>query len=281
MCNECTKIIELFVDMISKNNTEELIRLSLNQFCDKLPEWEAQMDCVEGIKTYLPVAIKGFISFTKHKEGQICMMLGLCTVQSESKSPQVLHVGMDTSGLQIQPSTGTQHEVQISPQCTFCLFIIKKLEDMLPKERTEKAIVDALEKICSHLPDHYKEQCDNFLETYGTQLLDFLLTSATPHAICTLLHLCLVQDQPAVVPYQSSDCQSCRTLVILTQIRMAQSSTELQTSSTLWKTCHLHPNALPGCENFIERHGLSLVRILGKQDKAVNACQEFFCKGQE
>ena len=35
-------------------------------------------------------------------------------------------------------------QVQISPQCTFCLYIVKKLEEMLPKERTEVAGVHPL-----------------------------------------------------------------------------------------------------------------------------------------
>ncbi|KAL7836418.1 hypothetical protein AOLI_G00277020 [Acnodon oligacanthus] len=281
-CSDCTKIIEVFLDMLSKPDTQELIRLSVNQLCGRLPGTEAITDCVEKVKTYLPVVIKGLISFATHKEGDICMVLGLCAVQQESKAPEVRRVSLEAGGfLQAQPSTETSHELQISPQCTFCLFIIKKLEDMLPKERTEKSIVEALEKICSFLPDHYKEQCNNFLETYGKQIIDFLLSSATPHTICMLLHMCLVQQRPAMVPYLSSECQSCKTLVILTQIGLGQNATENQTSSMLWKTCLHHPNALPGCELFIQRHGLALVRILGKQDKAITACQEFFCKAHE
>lgn len=35
-------------------------------------------------------------------------------------------------------------QLQVSPQCTFCLFLIKKLEDMLPKERTEVRFPQAL-----------------------------------------------------------------------------------------------------------------------------------------
>uniref|UniRef100_W5LPI9 Surfactant protein Bb n=1 Tax=Astyanax mexicanus TaxID=7994 RepID=W5LPI9_ASTMX len=194
MCAECTQIMELFLDMLSKPNTQ----------------------------------------------GDICKVLGLCTVQPESKAPEMLHVSLEADGfIQAQPSTQTSPEVQITPQCTFCLFIIRKLENMLPKERTE--IVKALETICNHLPDHYKDQCNSFLETYGKQILDFLLTSATPHTICALLHLCLMQER-SDMPYMPSDCQFCRTLVILTQIRIGQNATELQTSSALWKTCFLHPN---------------------------------------
>lgn len=62
-------------------------------------------------------------------------------------------------------------------------------------------MVKLLEKICDHLPDQYKKQCDDILEKYGKQILDFLLSSATPHTICMLLHLCLVQHTPAVGNY--------------------------------------------------------------------------------
>lgn len=282
MCAECTQIMELFFDMLSKPNTQELIKESLNELCRRLPGTKAANECMNKVEIYLPVVIKALLSFTVHKEGDICKVLGLCAVQPESKAPEMLHVSLEADGfIQAQPSTQTSPEVQITPQCTFCLFVIRKLEDMLPKERTEESIVKALETICNHLPDHYKDQCDSFLETYGKQILDFLLTSATPHTICALLHLCLMQERSAMVPYMPSDCQFCRTLVILTQIRIGQNATELQTSSALWKTCFLHPNALPGCELFVQRHGVTLTRILSKREAAVTTCQKFFCVGQE
>ncbi|XP_053337082.1 surfactant protein Bb isoform X2 [Clarias gariepinus] len=280
-CSDCTKIMELFSDMLSHPDTQHLIQGTLDDFCQRLPI-ESVNDCMNFMEKYLPVFIQGFITFTAHKEGEICMVLGLCAVQSEHKTPELLNFGLqEAEFIQLQPSTRTSHELQISPQCTFCLFLIKKLEDLLPKERTEESVVNLLEKICDHLPDHYKEQCNNFLEKYGKQIIDFLLTSATPHTICTLLHLCFGQDTPALVPSLPSDCKTCRTLMILTQIHLGHNSSETQMMSMLWRTCHLHPNALPGCELFIQGHVTALVNILSKNEEAVNACQKIFCVGQE
>ncbi|XP_060762817.1 surfactant protein Bb [Neoarius graeffei] len=290
MCSDCTRIIELFSDLLSHTETQELIQETLNTFCSRLPSGPAINDCKDLVQKYLPIVIQGFIAFSAHKEGEICMVLGLCAVQPEHKAPELLNVEFqEAEFIQVQPSPGTSHELQISPQCTFCLFLIKKLEEMLPKERTEESVVKLLEKICDHLPDHYKEQCDNILEKYGKQILDFLLTSATPHTICTLLHLCLGQDSPALVPSLPSDCKTCKILVILThlglrfnpQIHLGQNTSETQMTSLLWKTCHSHPNALPGCEPFIQNHGTALVNILSKQEEAVNACQKYFCVGHE
>lgn len=115
-----------------------------------------------------------------------------------------------------------------NPACAFCLFVIKKLESLLPPNVTEVTLVvnmsfitwndvkvtlfffflslqDALMKlmgeVCDLLPESYKNQCDDFIAKYGKEIVEFLLSSAAPHTICTLLHLCLLEEQ--TVPGQS------------------------------------------------------------------------------
>lgn len=56
-------------------------------------------------------------------------------------------------------------------------------------------------EVCDLIPESYKDQCDDFIAKYGTQIVEFLLSSAAPHTICTLLHLCLYEEQ--AVPGQS------------------------------------------------------------------------------
>lgn len=56
-------------------------------------------------------------------------------------------------------------------------------------------------EVCDLLPESYKNQCDDFVAKYGKEIVEFLLSSAAPHTICTLLHLCLFEEQ--TVPGQS------------------------------------------------------------------------------
>lgn len=56
-------------------------------------------------------------------------------------------------------------------------------------------------EVCDLLPKSYKDQCDDFIAKYGAEIVEFLLSSAAPHTICMLLHLCLFEEQP--VPGQS------------------------------------------------------------------------------
>lgn len=51
-------------------------------------------------------------------------------------------------------------------------------------------------EVCDHAPQHYKEKCDDFVAKYGAAIADFLLSSAAPHTICMLLHVCLVRERP-------------------------------------------------------------------------------------
>lgn len=277
MCSDCVTIAELVSDVISHPETQNLLQETIVEVCHRLPDSRVIKDCLDFVQDYLPVVLQRFIAFTSDKKGVICMELGLCAAQPEHEAPQFPNVALQ----ELQLLKGTAKELQVSPQCTFCLFLIKKLEEMLPKERTEESVVKLMEKICNHLPDHYKQQCNDLLEKYGKEIIDFLLTSATPHTICTLLHLCLIQDAPAWVPALPSDCKTCKILMILSQIHHSQNSTETQMTALLWRACHLHPNALPGCEPFIQSHVTALVNILSKAEEAVNACQTFFCAGHK
>lgn len=132
-----------------------------------------------------------------------------------------------------------------------------------------------MKEVCDLVPRSYEEQCDDFVEKYGTQIVEFLLSSAAPHTICTLLHLCLFEKQ--ALPGQlhlsmnscyyfglnvklespskysehntemllHSDCKSCRTLAVLSRVHNGPNSTESETSSFLQSVCFHYPSAIP------------------------------------
>ncbi|XP_067293723.1 surfactant protein Bb [Pseudorasbora parva] len=278
MCSDCNKMVQLLAEMLSSQDAQHLIENALDKFCSEHPVIPL---CMDGAKTYVHLVIKYFSAFA-NQNGDICSMLGLCAVGSERKAPSELMVGLNEHGLlYAKPSRGTSHEVQINPICTFCLFIIKQLESMLPKERTEKMIEDLLEKICDHLPSHYKDMCNTFVETYAKKLIELLMSSLPPHAICTALGLCLFPETPLLLSTAQTDCDSCKILAVLSQFHLGHNATEIQTSDLLRKICHLHPNAVPQCEGFVKLHGHRLLKSDGKQP-SITACQDdYLCRGHK
>ncbi|XDV19727.1 hypothetical protein PO909_025147 [Leuciscus waleckii] len=275
MCSDCNKMVQLLTDMLSNQDTQHLIENALDKFCSEHPVIPL---CMDGARTYVHLVIKYFSAFAK-QNGDICSMLGLCGVQSEREAPPELMVGLNEHGLlYAKPSRGTSQEVHSNPICTFCLFFIKTLEGMLPKERTAEIIENLLEKICDHLPEHYKQTCNTFIETYGKKLIDLLLSSLPPHAICAALGLCLFPETPMTL---STDCDSCKILAVLSRFHLGHNATEIQTSDLLQKICHLHPNAIPQCEGFVKLHGHRLLKSDGKQP-SISKCQEdYLCRGHK
>ncbi|XP_043094635.1 surfactant protein Bb isoform X2 [Puntigrus tetrazona] len=270
-CTSCRKIVQLLTEILSNQDSQHLFEKALDKVCYEHPVIPL---CLDGAKTYTHVIIRHFSAFA-NQNGDVCAILGLCESQSKRKAPSELTVDLNEHGLlYAKPSRGTSQEIQTNPICNFCVFLIKTIESMLPKEKTEEAIVNLLDKICDYVPSQYKDTCNNFIEKYGKQLVDLLLSSLSPKAICSALGLCLFQETPLSL----SDCESCKILAVLSQFHLGHNATEIQTTDLLQKMCHLHPNAIPQCEGFVKLHGHRLLKNDGKQP-ALTACEEdYLCK---
>ncbi|XP_026177900.1 surfactant protein Bb isoform X2 [Mastacembelus armatus] len=269
MCSECSQIIQLSANMISSRDTKETVYETLHALCQRLPG-EQSSDCETQVKTYLPKVLQQIPSHLKPDE--TCKIFGLCEAHKEVQLLTLPHHTADEDPSSSALGTVTRTHEQFSPVCTLCLFIIKKLETLLPKNMTEDTLMKLMGEVCDLVPKSYKEECDDFVSKYGVQIVEFLLSSAAPHTICALLHLCLFKEQPAPV-FFPSDCESCRTLAVLSRLHLGPNSTEADTSSFLQSVCFNHPNAIPKCESFTKIYGSQLQKFLGNQMDIPHACE--------
>ncbi|KAG7223499.1 hypothetical protein INR49_015492, partial [Caranx melampygus] len=240
VCSECSQIIQLSTNMISSRDSKATVYETLHALCLRLPGEQASM-CDSQVKSYLPKVLQQTPGHLKPVE--TCMVFGLCAVHKEEKLLKPSHHATNSDGLSSPDfDTAIRPSEQFNPVCTLCLFVIKKLETMLPQNMTE--------------------------------IVEFLLSSAAPHTICTLLHLCLFEEKHVPEVLFPSDCESCRTLVVLSQLHLDINSTEHQTSSFLQSVCVHHPNAIPKCEAFTRIYGSRLQKVLGNQMDAQHACEK-------
>ncbi|XP_067105938.1 prosaposin-like isoform X1 [Osmerus mordax] len=266
-CQDCTQIFELLLDMFSNRDLQEKIKESLEELCERLPGPGASKICKNQIDKNLPMAI-AFLTSTV-KPGQVCNMLGLCGTQSDISQQNLLisHIREAMRAAMIVS------ELQSTQECTFCIYIVKTVERLLPKERTESAVIDLLGRVCGILPASVKDQCEGLIEKYGKKLLDLLLSYATPQAICSIIHMCKGQEtQMFVESGLVSDCESCVILAVLSRLNLGSNATEIQTSSYLSSVCQLHPNILPKCDSFTKYHGEQLKGFLGKKGPPLDVC---------
>lgn len=212
VCKDCTQIIELLTDMLSNPDLQKKIMSGIETLCDHLPgPATTAQACKDEVEKMLPMAISFLSGFVKPTE--ICKMIGLCG--SSGKQEKMLKYLMEA----IQ-AAGASENAQPSAQCSFCILLVKTLEELLPKARTEEAVTKVFEEICKILPSTYRAQCQAFIDKYSKKLMDAILGYATPQALCALIHLCKGADAPAVDPctlpaYRCSDIQTalkCGTL---------------------------------------------------------------------
>ncbi|XP_041826091.1 prosaposin [Melanotaenia boesemani] len=191
LCQDCTKIFELLVDMLSNADLQKKIMDGIESLCAHLPGKTAQI-CKEEVDKMLPLAITFFTGIVK--PGEICKIIGLCS--SCDKHEKMLGY-FANEALQVAV---TKDNANPTTHCSFCIFLFKTLEDLLPKERTEGAVIKLLEEICIILPPAYRDQCDTIIGKFSKTVLDAILGYATPEAICNLIHQCKGQEAPIVDP---------------------------------------------------------------------------------
>ncbi|XP_058472955.1 prosaposin isoform X1 [Solea solea] len=193
VCQDCTQIFELLADLLSNTDIETKMIEGIDRVCDLLPgPSTAAKFCREEVEKMLPLAIAFITSAVKPEEA--CKIMGLC--QSCDKQEKMLSYFVKEA---LQAAV-TSDNKQPTTHCSFCVFLLKTLEDLLPKERTEALVMKLLEEICKIMPAPYQDQCEDIINKVTKTVLDAILSFATPKTICTLLHLCKGQQAAPVDP---------------------------------------------------------------------------------
>ncbi|XP_075945461.1 surfactant protein Ba isoform X1 [Anarhichas minor] len=193
VCQDCTQIFELLADMFSNADLQKKMMDGIEHLCDYLPGPASTAKlCKDEVEKMLPMAINFIAGIVKPAE--VCKVIGLCG--SCDKQEKMLSYFVKEA-LQV---AATSENLQSTTECTFCIFLIKTLEDLLPAERTEDALIKLLGEICYILPSAYQDECEDVIGRFTKTVLDAILSYATPQAICTLIQLCKGQEAPLVDP---------------------------------------------------------------------------------
>ncbi|XP_056323318.1 prosaposin-like isoform X2 [Danio aesculapii] len=268
MCQDCTQIFELLKDLVSnidfqEKQTEARLIATFEQACDSLPPKFAPI-CHNQVDKILPLAMTFITNFMNPSE--ICTYLGLCGGHDSGKIKDLLLNHMSKTG------TMPTMKMESSVQCSVCTYIVSTLGFLFPKERTQNIITVLLESLCKEFPPLVQPQCNKLVGKYVQMLVDMLLNNTSPNFICTLLRLCEISERQINIP-ALSNCDSCLTLAVLTQMHLGSNATERQAASFLDTVCQINPSAMPKCETYIQRNGKQLSLFLSKQQGALDTCK--------
>ncbi|XP_047228891.1 prosaposin [Girardinichthys multiradiatus] len=188
ICQDCTQIFTLLVDMLSNADLQKKIMGRIDALCAHLPGPAAKL-CKEEVDKMLPLAITFVTGVVKPAE--ICKLIGLCG-SGEERDKMLSYFVNEVIQAAVSSGNGDP-----ATHCSFCIFLFKTLEELLPKERTEEVVIKLLEEICLILPRTYRDQCEGIIGKFSKTVLDAILGYATPEAICALIHQCKGQEAVA------------------------------------------------------------------------------------
>ncbi|XP_060932892.1 prosaposin-like isoform X2 [Limanda limanda] len=193
VCKDCTQMFELLEDLLSSADLQKKMIDGIETLCDHLPGPPSMATlCRKEVEKMLPLAFTFITGLVKPAE--VCKLIGLCGSSCDRQEKMLGYFAE-----QALQAAVTSQKGRAKSACSFCLFLLKTLEDLLPKERTEAEVVKLLEEICHILPSAYHDECEAFIDRFGKTVLDAITRFATPRTICSLLHQCEWQDAAGAV----------------------------------------------------------------------------------
>jgi len=196
-CNFCVNVVTNVKDIISGGPTELEVKYFVEDACHYLGSFENE--CVSLSDEYIDNLFKFIRQSLQPK--QFCRSIGACNTSSVSSEPNQLTKVADISEIIniFPPQTPLQplkpaESVQTLPkdlECDICKRVVEMIMNQLKDNRTEEAIIQALENVCSLFPQKTRQKCDAFIEQYANELIHILIEEGDPGLACALLGVCV------------------------------------------------------------------------------------------
>ncbi|XP_038641447.1 prosaposin-like [Scyliorhinus canicula] len=265
ICDVCKKFIGQIADMLKDKTVQDALKEALHKGCTMIPVKQLADDCNHYVDTYLPI-ILGLLE----KEVQpdvVCAALGLCKHRSQIRALETLFDAIPT--LKDFPLNNTSWKQYQGPlrkgrfTCDFCLLVVKKLKQSLPKERTESHITQQPAKICSGLSNKYFTQCHGLMKEKGIAAIELLSKQFTANAVCDNLRLCSGAERNSVLPIMS--CDTCEGIMLQLQTARKRG---YEVDVLLSKACNSYSDVSNlMCEDFIQSNKPQLNNLLQHQEQ--------------
>ncbi|XP_075791066.1 prosaposin [Pelodiscus sinensis] len=264
VCKDCVQLITDVQEAVRTNSSfvTSLIAHAKEE-CERLGPGTAQL-CKDYISQYSDLAIQMMMHMLPK---DICAMIGFCT-SLKSVPMQTLVPAKVVPKVKMEPAEKNLVQSETSV-CDICEMVVKEVTSLLESNKTEEEIVYGIEKLCSVFPQSIKDQCKDFVDTYGKAVIDMLLEATTPESVCILLKCC-TSHKPShevkIAPeqLQAGDfCDVCKMVVAYIEKQLEKNATGAEIEAALEKVCHFLPKSVSDqCVQFVDQYEPMLLTIL-------------------
>lgn len=152
--------------------------------------------------------------------------------------------------------------------CVMCEFAVHFLQNMLEQKSTRSEIEQAVDQLCSMLPHTVAEECQDYVDAYGDQVIELLAQEMDPKQICPMLHLCpseqqLEETSDAHVKKEDVTCVMCEYAMTQLEDILQDHKTEDNIRNALDTLCSYLPKAVRAeCQVFVDTYTDQIIHML-------------------
>lgn len=195
-CQFCIEVVTNIREIVSGSQTELEVKGFVEDWCHYLGSFENE--CVSLSDEYLD-QLFSYIRTTLQPK-QVCSSLGACPSQMIHQKPKTPKLPELAEVINVFPPQMPLIPLQEAEpmdkgkndlNCMLCKRIVKYIEVELEDNRTEAAIINALDHVCRWFPVADREKCISFVEEYTDELIHILAEETDPGMACALIGLCV------------------------------------------------------------------------------------------
>lgn len=168
VCDSCVLAVRVFEDFLCDASAVDMtVEFFEKQICPITGQTE---QCDQLSEVLVPVALEYLRASITPSE--MCSSAGVCGAQSVAvkEKPRLRLRSTDL-------------------ECPLCTFIIGQLQAAMADPATQTSIMDAAEKICSHLPAEVAAGCTSFVDTYEPVIVAYI-DSVNATDLCNMVGAC-------------------------------------------------------------------------------------------
>ncbi|KAK3891987.1 hypothetical protein Pcinc_004153 [Petrolisthes cinctipes] len=213
--------------------------------------------------------------------------------EEEPETQQLPRVSIAHEGIAVSPAgrsgvvrapLGKSH-VGDDNKCVMCQFALHFLQNMLEQKDTRGDIEDAVERLCDLMPQSIAEQCEDYVEAYGDQVIELLAQEMDPSQICPELHLCPAESEALASVPVSEDvtCVMCEYAMTQLEEILQNHKTEENIRHALDQLCSMLPSSVRDeCQLFVDAYTEQVIHMLIEDFTPDQICiQLMLCKPKE
>jgi len=258
-CAVCQLVVSYVDNFIQDNATEQEIIEELDAICALLGG-NLEQECDAMVAQYVPQMIQWIL------EGEtptaFCTQVGLCSFRKHRKDEVHILAKRDVA----------------QASCEVCELVVKYVEGYVQNNQTEQQIIQQLEQICDLLGP-LSQTCDQFVEQYTPQLIDWIIAGNSPQAFCAQVGLCSARKQHHAVVHkrtlqQGGGCSVCELLVQYIEGFIATNQSEQQIIDQLDQICSLLGPLTQECDDFVASYVPQAIDWILKNEDPQQFCTQ-------